>query len=250
MTFPIPILLYHRIDHADDTLSTPPETFEQQLGWLAENGYRSLTLDEFDHALQDRSAGVGNKRFLLTFDDGYADLPGTVAPALKRHGFTGVAFLITDEMRGNHITWDQARTMANEGVIEFQSHSHTHSHWGPGEDGTRALVGDLARSIDLLVSELRLPRAVFRHLAWPWGLCSPEWERAADDLGLRFQHIVQRGAVTRPNQITRLPRICFDGVATDNFRRWMGLVSGGFTSRLCNLAFGTIRARRHGVGYT
>jgi peptidoglycan/xylan/chitin deacetylase (PgdA/CDA1 family) len=250
----IPILLYHHIDTSGDAGSTRPEIFERELAWLADRGYRSLTLAEFDRAVAGAKDAALDKAVLITFDDGYADLPTVVAPALRRHGFTGVAFLITklcarsgDSAGGNHLSWDAARALAAAGVLEFQSHSHTHERWPA--DAERAVAGDLSGSVDVLADELRLPRSYFRHLAWPWGRCNESWERTGRSLGLTHQHIVQRGAITRTGQTTRLPRICFDGASAQSFRTWMTVLSSAAGARACNRLFGTIRARKHGLGY-
>jgi len=257
----IPIFLYHRIDARGDAGSTHPETFERELAWLADRGYRSLTLAEFDRAVSGAASTAAKKTVLFTFDDGYADLSAVVAPALRRYGFTGVAFLITSlcarsgsagevaGASGNHLSWAQARSLAADGVLEFQSHSHSHERWSTETGAEQALAGDLAASVDVLTEELRLPRSYFRHLAWPWGRCNESWERIGRDLGLTHQHLVQRGAVTRAGQTTRLPRICFDGAFVQSFRTWVTVLSSPAGARACNRLFGTIRAHKHGLGY-
>jgi peptidoglycan/xylan/chitin deacetylase (PgdA/CDA1 family) len=261
MTPTIPILLYHHVDESGDAFSTPPATFERELAWLANRGYRSLTLAEFDRAVAGTSHAPPARAVLITFDDGYADLSKTVAPALRRHGFTGVAFVITGlcgrtgpagevtGASGNHVSWSEARALATDGVLEFQSHSHSHERWSNEAGADGALAANLAASVDVLADELRLPRSYFRHLAWPWGRCTESWEHIARDLGLTHQHIVQRGAVTRVGQSTRLPRICFDGASAQSFRRWVTVLSSPVGARACNRIFGTIRARKHGLGY-
>lgn len=262
MALPIPILLYHRLDHSGDSTATQPAVFERHLAWLSSQGYRSLTLEEFDRAISVSPRIVPKKEVLLTFDDGYSELATVVAPALRRHGFTGVAFLITGACQPpaapagnaastnrNHISWDQVRALASDGVVEFQSHSHSHKRWDAKPGAHREVAGDLADSVDMLTSELGLPRKYFRHLAWPWGSCNEAWEVIGKDAGLTYQHIVQRGAVTRIGQTTRLPRICCDGVPAPTFRAWMTVLSTPAGARLCNTVFGFIRRRRHGLGY-
>ena len=257
----IPILLHHRIDARGDALSTHPEAFERELVWLAERGYRTLSLAEFDRALACGAGGGPRRCVLLTFDDGYADLSEVVAPALRRYSFNAVAFLITslcgDSSGGDtgggartHLSWPEARALAAEGTLEFQSHSHSHARWPVAPGSERAVAVDLGASVDLLAAELRLPRAALRHLAWPWGRCTEVWERAARTLGLTHQHLVQRGAVTRTGQTTRLPRLCLDGASTRSFRGWMTLLTSPAGARACNRLFGTVRASRHGLGYT
>lgn len=261
MTPTIPIFLYHHIDTSGDAHSTHPETFERALAWLADRGYRSLTLAEFDREVAGAAGTAPGKSILLTFDDGYADLSTVVAPALRHYGFTGVAFLITNlcarsdpngdaaGAKGNHLSWAEARALAADGVLEFQSHSHSHERWSAGPGAERAVEEDLAASVEDLTAELRLPRAYFRHLAWPWGRCNEAWERVGRNLGLTHQHLVQRGAVTRTGQTTRLPRICFDGVPARSFRTWVTVLSSPTGARACNRIFGTLRARKHGLGY-
>ncbi|MCZ7562819.1 MAG: polysaccharide deacetylase family protein [Burkholderiales bacterium] len=248
---PIPILLYHRFGRGGDPLSTPTAVFERQLAWLAGRGFRSLRLDEFERRLADGRGGAPRKELLITFDDGYAELASIAAPALRRHGFSGVAFLITGECGtgANHVTWEQARALAAEGVIEFQSHSHSHRRWRPDDDGGRELERDLATSLERLAGELRRPRSDFRHLAWPWGICDENWERIAARLGFRYQHIVQRGAVTRTGGTLRLPRFCLDGASVGAFRGWLTLLSLPGGAKLCNKVFGAIRTHRQGLGY-
>jgi len=258
---PIPILLYHRFNQSGDSLSTPPEVFEKELSWLVTQGYRSLTLEEFEHRLSHPGKAKGKKGVLITFDDGYVELATVAAPALRRHGLTGVAFLITSECSpaeapgnlvrpsGNHISWEQARALASEGVIEFQSHTHSHKRWDTGPEGGEEVRRDLATSLDILTEQLRLPRLNFRHLAWPWGLCNEDWERIGRNLGFSYQHIVQRGAVTRTGHTMHLPRICFDGASARTFNTWMTLLSFPGGANLSNRVFGTIRAHRQGLGY-
>ena len=246
---PIPILLYHKIDDGIDDLATPVSVFDKQLAWLSERGYRSLTLDQFEHALENPRASAGGKSFLLTFDDGYVDLVHNAAPVLRRYGFSATAFLITSEISGTHVEWSDVRSLASEGLIQFQSHSHAHAHWDESAAGHETLTKDLADSLDILAAELRVPRTAFRHQAWPWGRCNARWEGIASNLGLRYQHIVQRGAVTRSNQTIRLPRICFDGSTTKAFKMWMSTLSSRAGAIACNKVFGTIRQRRHGIGY-
>ena len=124
---PIPILLYHKIDDSPDSLATPASVFNEHLAWLFERGYRSLTLEQFEHALENPQAATVGKSFLLTFDDGYVDLVHNAAPVLRRYGFSATAFLITSEISGTHLAWNDIRNLATEGLIQFQSHSHAHT---------------------------------------------------------------------------------------------------------------------------
>ncbi len=250
---PIPVLLYHRIDTSGVPGSTPPAMFERHLAWLADRGYRTLTLEAFEHAL--RTASVPARSLLITFDDGSADLASVAAPILRLYGFGAVAFVITGWIsgeRGFHgesLRWNDARQLAAEGRIEFQSHSHSHALWPVNATAGQEIAADLGASIDTLCAEMRVPRAEIRHLAWPWGRCDTRWETTAKRVGLKYQYLVQRGAVTRPGRSLRLPRLCFDGADCGSLARWMTLLDSTIGARVTNQIFGAVRERRHSFGY-
>ena len=61
-----------------------------------------MSLDEFGIPLPTSHAP---RRFLLTFDDGYASLAEHAYPVLADLGFTATTFLITDYI-GKTNTWD------------------------------------------------------------------------------------------------------------------------------------------------
>ena len=258
-------------------MSTSPELFERQLAWLADHGYRTLSLEAFEYAMSGRCAPPA-KSVMITFDDGFDDLGTVAAPLLRMHGFTAVAFLITGwcsdaQATSNHyaadgrveagrrlesvvspsvgkpITWRTVREIAAEGTISFQSHTHSHVEWDSGASARELLRADLLVSLETIAAELRLPKGSFRHIAWPWGRCNPEWERIAASLGFDHQYIVQRGAVTRTDTSIRLPRICMDGASRNSFAAWLPILASAGGSRLVNRTFGLIRAHRHGIGY-
>ncbi len=257
MFAPIPILLYHRVDNSGGPFVTPPEVFSQHLGWLADRGYRTLRPRELTQMLSGASSmsGRADKAVMITFDDGYADLETSVAPALREHGFNATAFLITSRCPSQpvadseHLSWSAARSLATEGVLEFQSHTHTHSRWSIGRHDTASVRDDIATSLAVLSDELGRPKTSFSHLAWPWGRTCPEWEDVAARMGVASQYVVQRGAANRAGQHRRLPRVLLDGVSLPHFQRWMGLLSNGPGALACNQVFGTIRQLRRGAGY-
>lgn len=246
----IPVLLYHQVNDRPGATTTTPETFSAHLQWLAEHGWRSLRLDEFEAAIEGR-AKVGGRRFLLTYDDGSADLTRCAAE-MERCGFTGAAFLITGRQRSNDpqsLATAEVVNLASRGTLEFQSHTERHVRVASGPDGLDALAEDLASSRAWLIETLDVPQEAVRHLAWPWGQCTAEMETLARDLGFRWQYLVQRGVVSHGQQQVRLPRLCADGMSLSQFSRWMSLVASRPGGQLVNHLFGPIRRMRHGLAY-
>jgi peptidoglycan/xylan/chitin deacetylase (PgdA/CDA1 family) len=246
----VPVLLYHHVNAQPGATTTDPQTFRTHLQWLAEQGWRSLTLGEFEAAVAGRET-VGPRRFLLTYDDGSPDL-SCCASEMETFGFTGVAFLITGPVRQGDpacIATDEVIRLAERGTLEFQSHTHRHVRVGASPEEMGALAADLAASRAWLASTLgRSPDAI-RHLAWPWGRCTPEMETLAREEGFDWQYLVQRGSVTRVSTQLRLPRLCVDNLPVAHFTKWMTLMAARPGGMLTNYVFGGIRRMRHGMAY-
>lgn len=89
----LPILAYHRTQDAPRygiDIATPE--FERQIKWLADNGYASISLNEFFSDLHEKKP-LPSKKVAITFDDGHKDTHQTAFPILKKHGFTATVFL-------------------------------------------------------------------------------------------------------------------------------------------------------------
>ncbi len=130
----VPILMYHYVEPwpADANelrrgLTVQPEAFAAQMQYLADQGYRVLSLYELLAALA-QGTPLPERAVVLTFDDGYRSLMDYAAPRLEPYGFTGTVFVITEFMdRGfpQYLTWDQARALAALGW-DIEPHTKTH----------------------------------------------------------------------------------------------------------------------------
>jgi len=130
----VPILMYHYIsvppagaDALRRDLSVSPQTFEEQLRYLKDNGYETISLYDLNRHLQ-----LGNplpeKPVILTFDDGYRDNFEFAFPLLVKYGFTGVFLLTTapiDQGNDAYLTWPQVALMSQMGM-DMEPHSYTH----------------------------------------------------------------------------------------------------------------------------
>src|ERR1043166_1123322 len=97
----VPILMYHYVDtppkDADRVLQDLTVTranFVEQVKWLSEQGYHSITPDQLVAALW-QGAKLPSKPVMFTFDDGYANAWYNVTPVLLDYGYTGTFFVIT-----------------------------------------------------------------------------------------------------------------------------------------------------------
>lgn len=175
----LPILMYHSVKptERDDPLgefSVSPEAFEEQIKYLREAGYYSVSLEEWRIAME-AGRPLPGLAVLLTFDDGYMNFSQFAWPILKKYGFTATVFLVAGYI-GDSNRWDEAfgipspllgwneiRALAEEGV-EFGSHSFTHprlTSLAPEE-----IVREAARSRTVLAE--KLGKSIYS-FAYPYG---------------------------------------------------------------------------------
>jgi peptidoglycan/xylan/chitin deacetylase (PgdA/CDA1 family) len=130
----VPILMYHHIadsppnaDPIRRDLSVSPQAFEAQLRYLVEAGYQPITLRDLIYHLT-LGAPLPEKPVILTFDDGYEDNYTNAYPLLKKYGFVGTFFIVTepvDRGRAGYMSWAQIEIMSTNGM-EIGAHSYTH----------------------------------------------------------------------------------------------------------------------------
>jgi peptidoglycan/xylan/chitin deacetylase (PgdA/CDA1 family) len=128
----IPILMYHYIRFVDATidelgynLSITPDDFGQQLAWLHEQGYTSVTMTTVQQCLRGEIA-CPPKPVALTFDDGYEDAYSTVLPIMQRYGMHGTFYIVNSFVgQPGYMTWEQLGAMRDAGM-EIGAHTVSH----------------------------------------------------------------------------------------------------------------------------
>lgn len=131
----IPILMYHHITDApthnilDLSLTVTPNIFGQQLDYLKQHGYHTITFNQlFDFLYYN--GPLPSKPIILTFDDGYDDAYTFAYPILQKHGDSGMFYIITGKVGWKgQATWDQLREMLANGM-QMGSHTITHRNMG------------------------------------------------------------------------------------------------------------------------
>ncbi len=130
----IPIFIYHSIRPIDPndssavkTYEISPELFEEQLKYLRDNGYTTVSLDDVVDDIKIHSTGSVKKPVVLTFDDGWENQYKYAFPLLKKYHMTGTFYVYTNPIsKVDHwLTWDQLKEMQAAGMtIEDHTLSH------------------------------------------------------------------------------------------------------------------------------
>lgn len=151
----VPVIMYHNIGVVTpgwiwNDLICPWELFEQQLLQLKRHNMNTISLQQlYDH--RKNKTELPHRPIVLTFDDGYLDNWVFAYPLLKKYGFKGTIFVNPEfvdprcivrtsllnvwnnegdiehlESKG-FLSWEELKLMEDEGVMDIQSHSMSHT---------------------------------------------------------------------------------------------------------------------------
>ncbi|MFH8285438.1 polysaccharide deacetylase family protein [Streptomyces antibioticus] len=209
----IPVFLYHAVmeDPPDwiAEFTVTPKQFGAHLDAVVDSGRTPVTIS----ALADHLAGrapLPARPVLLTFDDGFADLPGPTAEALAARDLSATAYLTTGAIApGGRSLLPPAPMMTlaetvrlEQSGMEIGSHTVTH-----------AQLDTLAPRE--LTHELRASRAVLedtlghevRHLAYPHGYNSGRVRRTAAAAGYETATAVRHALSSDHDEHHRIARL-------------------------------------------
>jgi len=218
----VPILCYHRVGPYVNLMVMPRETFAAQMEYLARNQYNVIRLSDLPDFLSGKRA-LPPRAVIISFDDGHVSSYQHAYPILKKHGFPATFFLYTDFLgAGEGLTWAQISEMKKSGLVDFQSHSKTHSNLIvrlPGESDQRYA--------ERIQTELRVPRDVIErnvpgkvtHHAFPFGDANQLVLERLTQTGHQLGLTVNPGGnafFAFPLMLRRT--MIFGGTSMDNFR--------------------------------
>lgn len=185
----IPVLMYHYIrvnpwptDTVGFGLSTPPQTFAEELDYYKSKGYTTITLGDLKKVLEyatyeeikDKQPPkvtpptplkLPAKPLIITLDDGYEDAYTQALPILKERNMKAVEFVITGFVGlPNYLTWDEISEMDKSGTFEMES--HTVHHYALTYSDDKTLTDELSQSKKDLEDHLK--KSV-PWIAYPYG---------------------------------------------------------------------------------
>jgi peptidoglycan/xylan/chitin deacetylase (PgdA/CDA1 family) len=123
----VPVLSYHNFSTTKKSrMSVTAESFEQQMKYLKDNGYRVITLDQLMGFLNFEDQ-IPKKSVVITIDDGWRAVYEIAFPILKKYGYPATLFIYTDLITGSTrtLSWEMIQEMFQHG-IDVQAHTQTH----------------------------------------------------------------------------------------------------------------------------
>jgi peptidoglycan/xylan/chitin deacetylase (PgdA/CDA1 family) len=133
----VPILCYHSIQNKeDDGLFMPGKRFEEQMKYLHDKRFKTLTVSEFIELRNEKK--LPKKAVVITFDDGYKDFYINAFPILKKYKFKSTIFITTNyvgrtsdwiysEYKIKMLSWNDLKELSKK-RIEIGAHTNSHIH--------------------------------------------------------------------------------------------------------------------------
>jgi peptidoglycan/xylan/chitin deacetylase (PgdA/CDA1 family) len=221
----VPILMYHYIrvnpnprDRVGFGLSTTPAMFHAQMQYLADHGFRVISLHQAATAIATHTP-LPTRAVVLTFDDGYADFFTAAIPELRSHGFTATDFVISGRMgMWNYMTRSQVAAAAAMG---FNIGAHTVDHFALAALAPARAVWEMRTSKQALEALLAQPVLDF---AYPYGSYDRFVAIEARTLGFEAAASSNPGVLHWAGQLMYLSRMRVGGGLS--LRAFAGLVAG------------------------
>ncbi|MFI1471367.1 polysaccharide deacetylase family protein [Streptomyces wuyuanensis] len=223
------MLLYHAVmDDPPDWIAeftVSPREFAAQLDAVVAAGRTPIRISALADHLAGRGAPLPPRPVVLTFDDGFADLPGPTAEALAARGLPATAYLTTGAITpGLRSLLPPApmMTLAQAPLLEqygMEVGGHTVTHAQLDTLGARRLRYELRHSKAVL--EDTLGHEV-RHLAYPHGYNSPAVRRAARAAGYESAVAVRHALSSETDEAFRIARLILRrGHTAADVESWM-----------------------------
>ncbi len=246
------LLMYHQIAELPQTadpltLAVPPDQFERQMNYLAQNEYICLTLAEaVQYFLRDEQAPA--KSFVLTFDDGYQDVLLNALPILEKFGFTATVFMVAGRMgmqsdwrgqdrerAGRLLSHDEARELIQHGFT-FGSHTLSHPFLTLLEE--QSVLKELRKSKALLQEFLNIQVDFF---SYPYSRTNDHIEDLVRATGYHAACAGDTGSWNMYH-IWRVPCL-----GSDSLKTFAMKVSGWYDRRTALREFAPVQLLRHGA---
>lgn len=214
----VPIFMYHHVGllpakagAARQDLTVSTADFEQEVKFLSEQGYSTVTLrDIYLYGLGQKV--LPTKPVVFTFDDGYADVFENAVPILQQYGFVGTFAIITQYPGAKHVTnlyasWQQIAQALAQGM-EIVSHTQNHFDGTNKKFDYQYILTNLRNSMADLQTHLGSATNI---LVYPYGHYNQQYLEAAHTAGFVMGITTHEGATVYLDHLMEIPRLRVHG---------------------------------------
>lgn len=179
----VPVLMYHHLlkqaenQFPNNNVILNLENFEQQMKYLATEGYTTIMADELVLFMKGELR-LPKKSVVITFDDGHKTNYLYAYPILKQYNMRATAFIITNRIQPKPAAFDPARLQflstqemeSMKDVFDFGSHTNGLHHL----EGMTSQV--LLKSPTELIADFTTSRDILQtsYFCYPFGQYTPQ----------------------------------------------------------------------------
>ena len=192
--------MYHRFnENKYPSTNIQIDVFNEQLKIIEKEKIRFIHPENFERSLSDNK---GERKILLTIDDGLLSFYQNAWPILKEKKIPFILFVNTREVGSfNYMNWEQILELHNNENVEIGNHSHSHEYLV--EENSEVIKKDIVRSIKIFEEKLGHNSEFF---SYPFGEYSLEFKKIIKDLGFKYAFGQHSGVIDETKDLWELPR--------------------------------------------
>ncbi|MEW8957326.1 polysaccharide deacetylase family protein [Clostridium sp.] len=204
----VPVLYYHSIyDNPNkDELIVSKEMFREQMKYLKDNNYKTLTLSELQEYIRDNKK-IPEKSVAITFDDGWVDNYENAYPILKEYGFNATIFVITSMVDNHHLYLKskEIKEMSENG-IEIGSHTVNHDNLVEiSKDKREKTLEDSKKFLE------DITKVPVTSIAYPFGVYNDNVLKDSKEAGYTVGFTTDKGWANGTQNLFKINRVYVNG---------------------------------------
>ncbi|GAB4315804.1 MAG: hypothetical protein Kow0059_08050 [Candidatus Sumerlaeia bacterium] len=208
----IPVLIYH----AHPNFGYDEAVFTSQMDFLADNGYHTLSLDQF-FQWHKNAEPLPLRPIVLTVDDNYIRIYTSMYPIWNARGQKGVNFAHTNYVgvpgANDHADWFEINEMEASGTVATESHTVTHRNLTTLSAAER--FEEIVNSKTAI--EANITSKTCLYIAYPYGAYDAAVTADCEAAGYRLGFTTINGLNYRTTPPFELRRISADGISLETF---------------------------------
>lgn len=213
----VAVLVYHNIVQSEEEKAKDQDTltnseFEEQMKYLKDNGYTSISLDELYDWKEGRK-DIPEKSVVITFDDGFYSFKYLAQPILKKYNFKVACFLIGKVTMQNTPEYEEGK-YGTIGLDEVNTKpenitygSHTFYMHEQTEEGQPAIKSKSYQEIKEDTQKFSTELFEAKYLAYPYYTYTKDFVKVLEEENYRLAFAGEEEMATKGVNNFKVPRI-------------------------------------------
>ena len=192
--------MYHRFnENKYPSTNIRIDDFKKHIEIIEDQNIKFVNPKDFE---LDLYRNKGEKKILLTIDDGYSSFYKNAWPVLKEKEIPFILFISTREVGApGYMNWEEIRKISKENFVEIGNHSHTHEYLV--DEDIKTIKKDILTSIELFKKNLGKNSDFF---SYPFGEYSLKFKELIKSLGFKYALGQHSGVIDETKDLYELPR--------------------------------------------